>query len=605
MSAVVDNKPAARGGLAEKLAFYNALQSVTNTIHATTHLDEIILDLGPYAASSALIASRSMWPATAGNPSSPRSRPALTPTRISSCRSRGPERGRLRRIAQADRQHPRRLRRQGARGLQPASELPPAGRRPRRAITRGRCSSRRWSKRRAASWSASCSSSTPRPASRFRRRWKGCRPALRHARHCAGRRQRPATPIKGKYDALVANGVISAEELELATRSARRKNRDVETVLIDEVPGQAERDRRGSGGLFRRPLRAARGSTAQSLSHPAQEPEPGFPGEQRDGCPSTRPSEGMVVLTTDPERLRRVARRQERSIPRTRSTAGSAATREFTQGAGPDGSVRRRRRPSARAIDRRPALRHADDGGDEARGGHEVGGRGQRGGQGREPDHHRRVPSRRLGHPHRAERQGPRRRRSLPHRRRMLRVSGRARGLSQPAHRAHQDHGGPRHLRASQAAGRQDRFPSASAIIELRVATLPTVDGTRTPSSASSRRRSRYRSTRWASASATCGSCGRRSSNRTGSFCVRAHGLGQDHHAALGARRHQQAGHQDLDGRGPGRDHAARAAAGSGQPEVRPDLCRRHARVLARRPGCHHGRRDARPKPRRSASKRR
>jgi hypothetical protein len=47
-------------------------------------------------------------------------------------------------------------------------------------------------------------------------------------------RQRPAGPIKGKYDALIANAVISAEELELATRSARRKNLDVETVLIDE-----------------------------------------------------------------------------------------------------------------------------------------------------------------------------------------------------------------------------------------------------------------------------------------------------------------------------------------------------------------------------------
>jgi hypothetical protein len=37
--------------------------------------------------------------------------------------------------------------------------------------------------------------------------------------------------IKGKYDALVANAVTSADELENAARSARRKNLDIETVL--------------------------------------------------------------------------------------------------------------------------------------------------------------------------------------------------------------------------------------------------------------------------------------------------------------------------------------------------------------------------------------
>ena len=47
-------------------------------------------------------------------------------------------------------------------------------------------------------------------------------------------RQKPTLAIKGKYDHLVTNAVISAEELDLATRSSRRKNLDIETVLIDE-----------------------------------------------------------------------------------------------------------------------------------------------------------------------------------------------------------------------------------------------------------------------------------------------------------------------------------------------------------------------------------
>src|SRR6185503_4186785 len=41
-------------------------------------------------------------------------------------------------------------------------------------------------------------------------------------------------PLRSKYEALVANAVLSSDELELAQRSARRKNLDLETVLIDE-----------------------------------------------------------------------------------------------------------------------------------------------------------------------------------------------------------------------------------------------------------------------------------------------------------------------------------------------------------------------------------
>jgi hypothetical protein len=40
--------------------------------------------------------------------------------------------------------------------------------------------------------------------------------------------------VRSKYDGLVTNAVISGEELELAQRSARRKNLDVETVLTGE-----------------------------------------------------------------------------------------------------------------------------------------------------------------------------------------------------------------------------------------------------------------------------------------------------------------------------------------------------------------------------------
>lgn len=47
-------------------------------------------------------------------------------------------------------------------------------------------------------------------------------------------RQRPAHVVHTKYDQLVADAVISAAELELAQRAARKKDCDVEEVLIKE-----------------------------------------------------------------------------------------------------------------------------------------------------------------------------------------------------------------------------------------------------------------------------------------------------------------------------------------------------------------------------------
>jgi GAF domain-containing protein len=45
-------------------------------------------------------------------------------------------------------------------------------------------------------------------------------------------RQKPARLLKSKYDYLIFDALISAAELELATRSARKKGCDVEDVLI-------------------------------------------------------------------------------------------------------------------------------------------------------------------------------------------------------------------------------------------------------------------------------------------------------------------------------------------------------------------------------------
>src|SRR5688572_14536276 len=45
MSTVLENKPVVQDNLAEKLSFSNGLQTVTNKIHATSNIDEIMLEL--------------------------------------------------------------------------------------------------------------------------------------------------------------------------------------------------------------------------------------------------------------------------------------------------------------------------------------------------------------------------------------------------------------------------------------------------------------------------------------------------------------------------------------------------------------------------------
>ncbi len=47
-------------------------------------------------------------------------------------------------------------------------------------------------------------------------------------------RRTPIGVIKSKYDLLVSEGIISSAELELAQRSARKKGKDLEEILIDE-----------------------------------------------------------------------------------------------------------------------------------------------------------------------------------------------------------------------------------------------------------------------------------------------------------------------------------------------------------------------------------
>jgi type II secretory ATPase GspE/PulE/Tfp pilus assembly ATPase PilB-like protein len=115
-------------------------------------------------------------------------------------------------------------------------------------------------------------------------------------------RSRPAASLRGKYDALVTDAVISAEEMELATRSARRKNLDIEDVLLDEFqvkPGAI-------GGAISKffgvpyegfkPDRLKPLDLLKNLKRDFVESSHWVPVEEN--------KEGVLILTTDPERVR-------------------------------------------------------------------------------------------------------------------------------------------------------------------------------------------------------------------------------------------------------------------------------------------------------------
>ncbi|MBI4938560.1 MAG: GspE/PulE family protein [Nitrosomonadales bacterium] len=113
-------------------------------------------------------------------------------------------------------------------------------------------------------------------------------------------RQQPSV-VKTKYDNLVADAVISAAEFELATRTARRKGADIEDVLIDEF--QVALPALGKAlstyfGVPYEPHKTDRIKPADLLRNLKREYV-----ESSHWVPIEENQEGLVILTTDPERI--------------------------------------------------------------------------------------------------------------------------------------------------------------------------------------------------------------------------------------------------------------------------------------------------------------
>ncbi|TXF09355.1 GAF domain-containing protein, partial [Pelomicrobium methylotrophicum] len=115
-------------------------------------------------------------------------------------------------------------------------------------------------------------------------------------------RQTASQVIRTKYDQLIADGVISAPEYDLAVRSARRKGLDIEDVLIDEFqvkPAALGKSLAVFFGVPYEPFDPNRVKPLDLLKSLRREYV-----EENEWLPIEETQEGLVILATDPERVR-------------------------------------------------------------------------------------------------------------------------------------------------------------------------------------------------------------------------------------------------------------------------------------------------------------
>jgi len=140
-------------------------------------------------------------------------------------------------------------------------------------------------------------------------------------------RQGPMMQVRTKYDGLVTNAVISAEELELAQRSARRKNLDLETVLIDEfkVTTQALGDA----------LSAYFGVPYELHKNDRIKPPDLLKNMNREFCqtnqwvPLEDVKEGLIVMALDPEKTK-ASKMVNNVYPKSKIVYRVSTNREFS-----------------------------------------------------------------------------------------------------------------------------------------------------------------------------------------------------------------------------------------------------------------------------------
>ncbi|MDP1613853.1 MAG: GspE/PulE family protein [Sulfuritalea sp.] len=141
-------------------------------------------------------------------------------------------------------------------------------------------------------------------------------------------RSKPAAAVKTKYDYLVSDAVISAQELELATRTARRKNLDIEEVLVNEFQVKHQALGEALGKFFNVPyesFKSDRIKPADLLKNLRRE----FL-EQGKWAPVEESAEGLMVVCLDPEQVKG-SRIVNNIFPRAKVVYRVTTNHEFVQ----------------------------------------------------------------------------------------------------------------------------------------------------------------------------------------------------------------------------------------------------------------------------------
>ncbi len=140
-------------------------------------------------------------------------------------------------------------------------------------------------------------------------------------------RQKPQL-VKTKYDYLISDAVLSAGEFELASRQARKKAIDIETVLADEfqvkIPAIGQALSKFFGVPYE-PFKADRVRPAELLKNLKREYV-----ESNQWLPIDEAKEGLTVLCLDPERIRS-SRIASNVFPKSRLIYKVSTQKEFKE----------------------------------------------------------------------------------------------------------------------------------------------------------------------------------------------------------------------------------------------------------------------------------
>ncbi|MCF8198577.1 MAG: Flp pilus assembly complex ATPase component TadA [Sulfuritalea sp.] len=141
-------------------------------------------------------------------------------------------------------------------------------------------------------------------------------------------RSKPAQAVKTKYDFLVSDAVISAQELELATRTARRKNLDIEDVLVNEF--QVKHNALGAalGKFFGVPYESFKSDRIKPIDLLKNLKRDFL--EQAQWAPVEEGPEGVMVVCMDPEQVKG-SRVVNNVFPRAKITYRVTTNHEFGQ----------------------------------------------------------------------------------------------------------------------------------------------------------------------------------------------------------------------------------------------------------------------------------